>query len=300
MIDPATYQVVAKYPVGREVQHVVPAHDMRTLYATDDVGNLMVAFDPRTGQPGRTIPIIDPYNLYFTPDGQTAISVAERRRELVWYDPGTWQLLDKTPIPACGGINTPTSRSTVALRCSAGEFSGRVAVVNVETHRMLRTIDMPIRRTHMGPQDVRLAPDGSVYYIADCDAAGVWVLDGAATKSRVLFPPGKGTHGLVFSRDATRLFVTNRSEGSISVLDAYTGAPIALWRLPGGGSPDMGNITADGAQLWVSGRYNNVVYVVSTTDGTLLHTIKVGNEPHGLAVWPQPGRYSLGHIGITR
>jgi DNA-binding beta-propeller fold protein YncE len=97
---------------------------------------------------------------------------------------------------------------------------------------------------------------------------------------------------LVFSRDATRLFVTNRSEGSISVLDAYTGALIALWRLPGGGSPDMGKITADGAQLWVFGRYNSVVYVVSTTAGTLLHTIKVGNEPHGLAVWPQPGRYS--------
>ena len=75
---------------------------------------------------------------------------------------------------------------------------------------------------------------------------------------------------------------------------------IAQWWLPGGGSPDMGNLTADGAQLWVSGRYNNVVYVVSTTDGTLLHTINVGNEPHGLTVWPQPGSYSLGHTGITR
>ena len=139
-----------------------------------------------------------------------------------------------------------------------------------------------------------------MYYIAECDAGGGWVLDGAANQVLRFIPTGKGAHGLVFSRDATRLFVTNRSEGSISVLDAYTGAPIALWRLPGGGSPDMGNITADGAQLWVSGRYNSVVYVVSTTDGTLLHTIKVGNEPHGLAVWPQPGRYSLGHIGITR
>ncbi|GFG75877.1 hypothetical protein [Mycobacterium botniense] len=37
-IDPATYQVVGKYPVGCEVQHVVPAHDMRTLYATDGIG----------------------------------------------------------------------------------------------------------------------------------------------------------------------------------------------------------------------------------------------------------------------
>jgi DNA-binding beta-propeller fold protein YncE len=299
-IDPASYQVVGKYPVGREIQHVVPGYDMRTLYATDDVGNKMLAFDPRTGQPGQKIPIIDPYNLYFTPDGRFAISAAERQRELVWYDPVTWQLLDKTSIPACAGINHAdfsVDGRTAVFSC---EFAGRVAVVDVTTHRLLRTVDMPVRHTHMGPQDVRLAPDGSVYYIADCDGGGVWILDGAANQVLRFVPTGKGAHGLYFSRDATRLFVTNRSEGSISVLDAYTGAPITLWRLPGGGSPDMGNLTADGTQLWVSGRYNNVVYVLSTTDGTLLHTIKVGNEPHGLAVWPQPGRYSLGHTGITR
>jgi DNA-binding beta-propeller fold protein YncE len=158
---------------------------------------------------------------------------------------------------------------------------------------------MPVRHTHMGPQDVRLAPNGSVFYIADCDAGGVWVLDGAATQVLRFIPTGGGAHALSFSRDATRLFVTNRIDGSISVLDALTGAPIAQWRLPGGGSPDMGNLTADGDQLWVSGRYNNVVYVLSTADGTLLHTIRVGNEPHGLTVWPQPGSYSLGHTGFS-
>lgn len=299
-IDPVTYEVVAKYPVGREIQHVVPAHDMRTLYATDDVGNQMLALDPRTGQPGVNIPILDPYNLYFTPDGRFAISVAERLRSLIWYSPVTWQLLDKTPIPECAGINHAdfsVDGHTAVFSC---EFAGRVAVVDVGTHRMLRTVDMPTRHTHMGPQDIRLAPDGSAYYIADCDASGVWVLDGGANQVQRFIATGACAHGLFFSRDATRLFVTNRSDGSISVLDAYTGAQITLWRLPGGGSPDMGNITADGSRLWVSGRYNNVVYVVSTTDGTLLHTVKVGNEPHGLTVWPQPGRYSLGHTGITR
>ncbi|BCO35789.1 hypothetical protein [Mycobacterium heckeshornense] len=299
-IDPATYEVVAKYPVGREIQHVVPAHDMRSLYATDDVGNQMLALDPRTGRPGANIPILDPYNLYFTPDGRFAMSVAERLRSVIWYDPATWRLLDKTPIPECAGINHADfslDGHTAVFSC---EFAGRVAVVDVGTHRVLRTVDMPTRHTHMGPQDIRLAPDGSVYYIADCDAGGVWVLDGAANQVKRFIATGACAHGLFFSRDATRLFVTNRSDGSISVLDAYTGAPITLWRLPGGGSPDMGNLTADGAQLWISGRYNNVVYVVSTTDGTLTRTIKVGNEPHGLTVWPQPGRYSLGHTGITR
>lgn len=111
---------------------------------------------------------------------------------------------------------------------------------------------------------------------------------------------GRGAHGLYLSRDARKLYVTNRLEGSISVLAADSGQVLTKWRIPGGGSPDMGNLTADGSQLWLSGRYNNVVYVIATTDGHLIRKILVGRGPHGLALMPLPGRYSLGHTGITR
>jgi DNA-binding beta-propeller fold protein YncE len=300
VIDPTTFAVIARYPAGIELQHVVPSYDMRTLYATDDKGNHLLPFDPVTGRPGRPIPVTDPYNLYFTPDGRYAISVAEAHRELVWYDPNTWQQKDITPTPECAGIDHAdfsVDGRTAVFTC---EFAGRVAVVDVLTHRVLRTVDMPHRNTHMGPQDIKLAPDGSVYYIADSDANGVWVLDGAATRVLRFIPTGLGAHGLYLSRDDTQLYVTNRLEGSVSVLAARTGAPIAKWHIPGGGSPDMGNVTADGSQLWLSGRYSRAVYVLSTKDGSLIREIPVDDGPHGLCVWPQPGRYSLGHTGITR
>jgi DNA-binding beta-propeller fold protein YncE len=300
VIDPATYTVVGKYRVGRQLQHVVPAYDMRTLYATDDTGNQLVPFDPTTGLPGAAIPVIDPYNLYFTPDGRYAISVAEAHRELVWYDPHTWQQLDVTPTPDCMGIDHADFSSDGRTAVFTCEFAGRVAVVDVATHKVLRMVDMPTRNVHMGPQDIKLAPDGSAYYIADSDANGVWVLNGAATGVLRFIPTGMGAHGLYLSRDATELYVTNRMEGSVSVLDAYTGVAEQKWAIPGGGSPDMGNVTADGSQLWVSGRYNRVVYVLSTKDGSLVAKIPVNGGPHGLCVWPQPGRYSLGHTGITR
>ena len=73
----------------------------------------------------------------------------------------------------------------------------------------------------------------------------------------------------------------------------------ATWRIPGGGSPDMGNVTADGKQIWLSGRWDDVVYAIDTASGTA-RIIPVGIEPHGLTVWPQPGRYSLGHTGNVR
>ena len=80
------------------------------------------------------------------------------------------------------------------------------------------------------------------------------------------------------------------------MIDFATRKVEATWPIPGGGSPDMGNVSADGKQLWLSGRYDDVVYVFDTTTGAV-KTIPVGKEPHGLTVWPQPGRYSLGHTG---
>ena len=94
--------------------------------------------------------------------------------------------------------------------------------------------------------------------------------------------------------------MSNRGDGSISVLSFASRKVVRTWRLPGGGSPDMGGVSADGKVLWLSGRYNRVVYAISTRDGTLLARIPVGAGPHGLCVWPQPGRYSLGHTGILR
>jgi YVTN family beta-propeller protein len=300
VIDPTTFATVGTYRLGGELQHVVPSWDMTTLYATDDTGNKVVPFDPATGLPGAAIPVADPYNMYFTPDGSAAISVAERQRRLVFYDPHTWAEQGELATPDCAGIDhadfTPDGRTAV-FTC---EFAGRVAVVDIANRTLLRMIDMPHRNTHMGPQDIKLAPDGSVFYIADADQNGLWVLDGAASRVIREIPTGAGAHGLYLSRDATRLYVTNRHEGSVSVLDAYTGNAITKWQIPGGGSPDMGNVTADGSQLWLSGRYDRAVYVLSTADGHLIQKIVVGAGPHGLCVWPQPGRYSLGHTGITR
>ncbi len=300
VIDPKTFKVLRTFPAGLEVQHVVPSWDMKTLYATDDIGNTITPIDPLTGMNKPRIPVDDPYNMYFTPDGSAAISVAENRRSLVFYDPHTWKEQGRLHIPQCAGIDhadyTPDGRTAV-FSC---EFAGRVAVVDMVHRKLLRTIDMPVMHMMMGPQDVKLAPDGSRFYIADSQQGGLWVLDGAATKVIGNIQTGPGAHGLYPSRDASKLYVTNRKDNSISVLNSRTGAFITTWHIPGPSSPDMGGVTADGSQLWLSGRYNDEVYVLSTTDGHLMARIKVAKGPHGLCVWPQPGRYSLGHTGVTR
>src|SRR5207244_10732322 len=113
-------------------------------------------------------------------------------------------------------------------------------------------------------------------------------------------PTGKNAHGLYVSRDSKVLYVSNRGEGSVSVIDFATRKVRTTWHIPGGGSPGMGGGSADGTTLWLAGRSNSEVYAINTSTGQLGGRVKGGKGPHGLCLWPQPGRYSLGHTGSLR
>jgi YVTN family beta-propeller protein len=298
VIDPATHRVVEHFAVGALPQHVVPAWDLKTLYVTNDVGNSLTTIDPRTGKPGRTIPVTDPYNMYFTPDGRYAIVVAERLARLDFRDAHTFVLHKSVPVP-CVGVDHIDFSADERYLIASCEFSGELVKLDVKTERVLGVLRLPDGPGGM-PQDVKLSPDGKVFYVADSRANGLWEVDGRRFKVIGFLPTGLGAHGLYPSRDAKDLYVSNRGEGSVSVVSFRTRKVVAKWRIPGGGSPDMGGVSANGKVLWLSGRYNGVVYAMSTKDGRLLAKIPVGNGPHGVCVWPQPGRYSLGHTGVLR
>ena len=297
VIDQRTYKVVGHFAVGALPQHVVPAYDLKTLYVTNDLGNSLTPIDPNTGKPGATIPVSDPYNMYFTPDGRYAIVVAERLHHLDFRDAHTFALHHELQVPCVGADHMDFSAdgSYAIVSC---EFSSQLLKVDIASERVVGVMTLP----HGGamPQDVKLSPDGKVFYVADMNSNGVWLVDGKRFKVIRFMYTGAGAHGLYPSRDARYLYVTNRGEGSITLISFSTRHIVTKWRIPGGGSPDMGNVSADGKVLWLSGRYSGVVYAISTKNGRLLARIPVGAGPHGLCVWPQPGRYSLGHTGDMR
>jgi YVTN family beta-propeller protein len=297
VIDPRSYRVVAHYPVGRLPQHVVPAWDLKTLYVTNDTGNSLTPLNPRTGRPaGPPVAVNDPYNMYFTPDGRYAIVVAERLHRLDFRDAHSFRLHRSVSVP-CAGVDHMDFSADGSRLLASCEFSGQMVVVDVERERVVRTIRLP-GRSRM-PQDVKLSPDGRTFYVADMNANGVWEINAQTFRVERFLPTGAGAHGLYPSRNARFLYVTNRMGGSISVVSFRTRRIVTTWTIPGG-SPDMGGVSADGTVLWLSGRYSGEVYAISTRTGKLLARIKVGAGPHGLCVWPQPGRYSLGHTGILR
>ncbi|MHB8493509.1 MAG: YncE family protein [Casimicrobiaceae bacterium] len=310
VIDPATDRVIDRFPVGRSPQHVVPSWDLSTLWVANNAegrtDGSLTPIDPKTGKPGPAVPVDDPYNMYFTPDGHSAIVVAEAHKRLDFRDPKTMALQFSLPVPDCGGVNHADFSIDGRYAIFTCEFSKGLVKIDMVSHKVLGYL----HPTRAGmPQDIRVSPDGKVFYVADMMADGVFLIDGDAFKEIGFIHTGIGTHGLYPSRDGRKLYVSNRGSnkihgpphgpGSVSVIDFATRKVELTWPIPGGGSPDMGNVSVDGKHLWLSGRFDDVVYDIDTTTGAMVK-IPVGMEPHGLAVWPQPGRYSLGHTGNMR
>jgi DNA-binding beta-propeller fold protein YncE len=296
VIDPATGTIVEHFAVGALPQHVVPAWDLKTLYVTNDRGNSLTPIDPVTGKPGPDIPVEDPYNMYFTPNGQHAIVVAERLHHLDFRDPHTFAMQKSLDVP-CVGVDHMDFSADGSYLIASCEFSGELLKVDLATESVAAV--MALNGGASKPQDVKLDPTGRVFYVADRERGGVYTIDGRTFTVTGFIPTGRDAHGLYVTRDSKHLIVTNRGAGTISLINFATNKVAKTLYIPNG-SPDMGGLSADGNVLWVSGRYSGVVYAIDIHTGALLHEIPVGASPHGLCVFPQPGRYSLGHTGVFR
>jgi YVTN family beta-propeller protein len=344
VIDPATLKVTHSFKVGLNPQHVVPSWDLKMLYVANNAENStkgsLTPIDPLTAKPGKPIPVDDPYNMYWSPDGKHAIVVAEAYKRLDFRDPKTFALDFSIATPDCDGINHADFSIDGRSAFFTCEFNGSITKVDLVNRKVLGTIKLSqyfnrpdalvlvqtsgktpkfvpdpqqiggqICITPGMPQDVRFSPDGKTLYVADMMADGVHVVDADGFKQTGFVKTGVGAHGLYPSRDGKMLYVANRGsnyihgkpkgKGSVSVIDFASGKVLKTWPVPGGGSPDMGNVSADGKYLWLSGRYDDVVYRFDTDSGAV-DFIAVGKQPHGLTVWPQPGRYNLGHTGNLR
>ncbi len=337
VVDPAQMKVVDRFKVGHSPQHVVPSWDLRTLWVTNNAerrnDGSLTPIDPRTGKPGPAVVVDNPYNMYFTPDGKSAIVVAEARKRLDFRDPKTMALQYSIETPGCAGINHADFSIDGRFALFTCEFAGTLAKVDLTERRVLGYLKLEMPKVRFKtvklaanqvwepgeteictvkkgmPQDIRISPDGSRFYVADMHADGVHVVDGATFTQLGFIATGVGAHGLYPSRDGRLLYVANRGShqihgapkgnGSVALIDFATGQVVGRWGIPGGGSPDMGNVSADGKWLWLAARFDDVIYRFDTSNGQVAQ-VTVGAEPHGLTVWPLPGRYSLGHTGNLR
>ncbi|HEY8921637.1 MAG TPA: cytochrome D1 domain-containing protein [Candidatus Limnocylindria bacterium] len=299
VIDPQTLTVIGRFDVGAAPEHITPDWDLSKLYVNNMNGASLTVIDPLTEKPSGTQQVPFPYNLYYTPDGSKAIVVADylgmgmiADNGLYFYDRETWKLLKfvQVPWPGVNHLDFSPDGSFLVVSC---ESAGVVAKINTQT----MTVEGSVKLGG-SPLDVRLAPAGDVFFVANQGTNGVDVVDALSMERVDFIPTAKGAHGFALSRDVTRLFVMNRLAGSISVIDVATRKVVDTWEV--GGSPDMAALSPDGTQLWVSNRFHGTVMVLNPETGEVIKVIPTGGNPHGLTFWPQPGTISLGHNGNMR
>src|SRR5262249_11296418 len=174
VIDPATFKVIGHFDVGHEPQHVTPSYDLKTLWVLADLGDSLTRIDPVTGEKKETIPVTDPYNMYYTPDGKFAVVVAERKRRLDFREPHSMKLVSSLPV-AGEGVDHMEFAANGRYLIASCEFSGQMLKVDVAHQKVVGTLKLSLPgqshghghdRDHPMPQDVRIAPDGSVFFAA--------------------------------------------------------------------------------------------------------------------------------------
>ena len=310
VISQRTHKIIRVIQAGYLSQHVVPSYDLKRLITNSSYDDRLVMINPLTGRKTRSRTVPRPYNLYFTPDGKAAVVMIEQHNTIRFADPHTFRPIEDLTPHGCLGPNHADFSGNGRFFVVTCEFSGELLKVSTLGHRVLGRIRFdpsPVARhadpMTMGrsvPQDVRISPDGRTFYVADMGTNELRLIDAMTFRQIRTIGMPRMPHGLYPSRDGRFLYISDRGAGKVSVLDFATRRIVDTWVIPGGGSPDMGGVSANGRVLWLSGRQDGVVYGFNTRTGRLIAEIPVGGSPHGLAVWPQPGRYSLGHTGNMR
>src|SRR5215831_14026671 len=196
VIDPATFQVVDHFVVGGNPQHVIPSWDLKTLWvagsAERKLSGILTPIDTKTGKPGTTIKVADAYNLYFTPDGQSAIVVAEALKRLEFRDPHTMQMQYTISTPQCSGVNHADFTMDNKYAFFTCEFAGGgLAKINLAERKVegyLRLMREGGATGHSMPQDIRISPDGKFFFVADMEADGVFIVDAQSFKQVGFIP----------------------------------------------------------------------------------------------------------------
>jgi DNA-binding beta-propeller fold protein YncE len=298
VISQRSHRILRVLHTGGLDQHVTPSWDLRTLYVEASESNHLAKINPATGRMTGTVRTNRPYNLYFTPNGRQAIVMDEQHNEVVFADPRSFRREQVIRNHGCRGPNHADFSANGRYFIVSCEFSATLIKVSTLEHRVIGLIHLPKQAI---PQDVRLAPKGYSFFVADMGRDLLLNIDWQRFKVAHSYPTLMMPHGIYFSRNQKALYLSDRRSGAVQVFNLARHRFTQTWRIPGGGSPDMGGLSADGDTLWLSGRYDGVVYGFDTRSGKLIAKIKVpGNNPHGLLVWPQPGRYSLGHTGLMR
>ncbi len=284
IIDRDTYQVLKSLRVGDYPHHMIVSMDGRYLYVGNTHSDTVSAIDLATESIVKNIPLLDPYNLYYTPDQKLLVTTCTRLGRVEVHGIDEWSQIGEAKgwkklaqIPTGKDPNHFAFSPNGRYMYVSNEYSHQLSVIDLQERKLVRQVD-----TGRRPVDVSLAPGGKVLFVANYGEGRVTVYDTESFKELDRIQTGAGAHGMAMSTDGKTLFVSNRDAATVSVVDVASRKVTQNFKIPQG--PDMMEVTPDGKELWVTGRYGANVYVVDLATGKTTHRIKTGAAPHGIVL----------------
>ncbi|RFS86335.1 hypothetical protein D0T12_06985 [Actinomadura spongiicola] len=276
VLDPGTLQVMERVRAGAAAARIVPSSDSRRLWVVDRAHGVLVAVGVDGGERGRPVRVKGAAGLYFTRDGRDALVLSPRR--LGVRDPVTMRARAAVPLPcAAGHADFTADGSALVATCPS---AGTLVRVDLTGRRVTGTIRLP---RGARPGDLRSAPGGAVFHVADPAAGGLWVVDARRFVPLGFVPTEPGARSLVVGGDGRRVFVVGGDV--LAVVDVGGGRVVSRWPLPGRGPATPGGLSPDGSALWLADP-GGLVYAVSTRTGSVLRKVDVGGRPAALCLQP--------------
>lgn len=269
VIDVSTRTEVRRVPVLREPHHMALTPDRRSLLVGDTVGNELLFLDPVTATLQRRMPMPDPYQLVFSPDGAWLTVAGLARNQIDIYAADSLRLVHRLPARAMPShINYAPDSSAVYV--SLQQTDSLIAIA-VKTGEVVWTAK------------VGLTPAGVLWHggnllVGIMGEDYVAVVDPANGRVTRRVHTDRGAHVMFNAPDGTLLYVSNRVAGSMTVLDARSLELVRSFALSGG--PDDLDFAPDGS-MWISRRWAHSVAVVDPRTGHFT-TIATGRSPHGI------------------
>lgn len=269
VVDMDTKQEIRRIPVLREPNHCLLTPDGKSLIVADDVGNTLFFLDPNNGALQRRIAVADPYQLQFSPNGQYLTVAGFARNQIDIYGQEGAQLLHRIKARSMPShvAYTPDSKTVFVTL----QDTGALIAISTQTGEKLWEVKV-------GPAPAGVLWDHGKLLVGVMGADYVAVVDPKDGHTIRHITTAPGAHNLFFSPDGSKIWVTNRVAGSISVLDTKTLAVLRTYPLPGG--PDDLDFAPNG-QVWIVRRFASSVAVLDPGSGEV-QIIPVGHSPHGL------------------